>query len=111
MREVQDAERAGALSLERTNVVVNYSMIKWPDGSMPVDTEKKAYLGKGQLLEEPDTAGGRVTFKLSECYPGNRYFVVDHSMAPMAEMTSPTSPPGSRTVRPRRGPPGAPTCS
>ena len=49
--------------------------------------KRQAYLGKGQLLEEPDTTGGRVTFKLSECYPGNRYFVVDHSMAPMAEGT------------------------
>lgn len=94
VREVQDAERAGALSVDKTNVVVNYSMIKWSTGSMPVDREKKAYLGKGQLLEEPDTAGGRVTLKLSECYPGNRYFVVDHSMAPMAEMTFTNFAPG-----------------
>lgn len=28
-----------------------------------------------------------MTFKLSQCYSGNRYFVVDHSMAPMAKMT------------------------
>lgn len=94
VREVQDAERAGALSVDKTGTIVNYSMIKWSTGSLPVDTEKKAYLGKGQLLEEPDTTGGRVTFKLSECYPGNRYFVVDHSMAPMAEGTFTSFAPG-----------------
>ena len=86
--EIDDARRAGAVSVERTGVVVNYGMVKWSNGSMAVDGEKKAYLGKGQLLEEPDTSAGRVTFKLSQCYPGNRYFVLDHSMAPMAEMTS-----------------------
>ncbi|MGH9151471.1 MAG: DUF7482 domain-containing protein [Acidimicrobiales bacterium] len=43
--------------------------------------------GAAQVLEDPDTTAGRVTFKLSQCYPGNRYFVLDHSMAPMAEMT------------------------
>lgn len=85
--EIESAQQAGAASIDKTNIVVNFSMVKWSTGSMPVDTEKKAYLGKGQLLEEPDTTGGKVTFKLSQCYPGNRYFVVDHSMAPMAEMT------------------------
>lgn len=85
--EVEEATRAGALSVEKSDVVVNYSMIKWSTGAMPVDTDKTSYLGKGQLLEEPDTVAGEVTFKLSECYPGNRYFVVDHSMAPMSEMT------------------------
>ncbi|MGH9267615.1 MAG: DUF7482 domain-containing protein [Acidimicrobiales bacterium] len=85
--DVEAAARAGALAVEKSGTVVNYSMIKWSNGAMPVDTEKKAYLGKGQLLEEPDTTGGKVTFKLSQCYPGNRYFVVDHSMAPMSEMT------------------------
>ncbi|MBW3669191.1 MAG: hypothetical protein KY443_08260 [Actinobacteria bacterium] len=85
--EVRDAERSGALTVERTGIVVNYGMVKWSSGAMPVDNEKKAYLGKGQLLEEPDTTAGRVTFKLSECYPNNRYFVMDHSMKPMAEMT------------------------
>lgn len=85
--DIDDARRAGAVSVQRTDVVVNYGMVKWSDGSMAVDGEKKAYLGKGQLLEDPDTSNGRVTFKLSQCYPGNRYFVLDHSMAPMAEMT------------------------
>lgn len=92
--EVEEAASAGALTVEKSDVVVNYSMIKWSNGSMPVDTEKTAYLGGGQLLEEPDTTGGEVTFKLSECYPGNRYFVVDHSMAPMSEMTFTSFAPG-----------------
>lgn len=86
--EVLAAERGGALTVEKTKIVVNYGVVKWSSGAMPVDNEKKEYLGKGQLLEEPDTSGGRVTFKLGECYPNNRYFVLDHSMAPMAEMTS-----------------------
>ncbi len=85
--DIDDAQRAGAVSVDRTNVVVNYGVVKWSNGSMAVDNEKKAYLGKGQLLEEADTGAGRVTFKLSQCYPNNRYFVLDHSMAPMAEMT------------------------
>lgn len=86
--EIEEAQRAGAVTVERTDVVVNYGLVKWSNGSMAVDKEKKEYLGEGQLLEEPDTSAGRVTFKLSQCYPGNRYFVLDHSMAPMAEMTS-----------------------
>ena len=85
--EIEAAKSRGDVDVDKSNVVVNYSLVKWSTGSLPVDTEKKAYLGTGQLLEEPDTTGGRVTFKLSECYPGNRYFVVDHSMAPMAEGT------------------------
>lgn len=86
--QVLDAERSGAVKIDKTEIVVNYGLVKWSNGGMPVDTEKKEYLGKGQLLEEPDTTAGRVTFKLSQCYPANRYFVLDHSMAPMAEMTS-----------------------
>lgn len=85
--EVEEAERAGALSVEKTSTVVNYSVVKWSNGELGVDAERTAYLGKGQLLEPVDTSAMSATFKLSECYPGNRYFVVDHSMAPMADMT------------------------
>lgn len=101
--EIEAAEAAGALSIQKTDIVVNYSMVKWSSGSLPVDGEKKAYLGKGQLLEEPDTVRGEVTFKLSECYPGNRYFVVDHSMAPMAEMTFTSFAPGLQDGPTRAG--------
>ena len=50
-------------------------------------TTKTAYLGKGMLLEPVDTSAMTATFKLGQCYPGSRYFVLDHSVAPMAEGT------------------------
>src|SRR5918995_1546900 len=45
------------------------------------------YLGDGQLLEPVDTTAMRATFKLGQCYPGSRYFVLDHSADAAAEMT------------------------
>lgn len=101
--EIDAAVAAGALSVERTNIVVNYSMVKWSTGSLPVDTKKDSYFGTGQVLEEPDTTAGRVSFKLSECYPGNRYFVVDHSIKPAAEMTSTAFSPGLHKVATEAG--------
>lgn len=101
--EIDAAVAAGALTVERTNIVVNYSMVKWSNGSLPVDTKKDTYFGTGQVLEDPDTTAGRVTFKLSECYPGNRYFVVDHSIAPAAEMTSTIFSPGLHKVATEAG--------
>jgi hypothetical protein len=86
--EVRDAEASGALTVERTNIVVNAGIVKWSGGEMPVDEEKLGYLGQGQLLEPVDTVGLTATFKLGQCYPGSRYFVLDHSMSPMADMTS-----------------------
>jgi hypothetical protein len=53
---------------------------------LPVDQEKKEYLGTGQLLEPVDTVNMTVTFKLHECFPGSRYIVTDTSAAPMAPM-------------------------
>lgn len=87
VQEIRDGEAAGALTIEPTAIVINAGIVKWSAGEMAVDTERTAYLGGGQLLEPVDTVGLRVTFKLNQCYPGNRYFVLDHSMAPMAEMT------------------------
>jgi len=86
--DVEAARAAGALSVERTNIVLNAALVKWSTGELPADSERKAYLGPGQLLEPPDTSAMRVTFKLNQCFPGSRYFVTDHSMAPMAEMTN-----------------------
>lgn len=103
VRDIQDAERRGAVRVERTGIVVNYSMVKWSSGSLPVDTERKEYIGKGQLLEEPDTVAGKVTFKLSECYPDNRYFVVDHSMEMPATMTFTNFAPGLQEGPTRAG--------
>lgn len=79
--EVRDAEANGAVTVERTGTVVNGGMVKWSSGEMAVDTAREAYLGEGQLLEPVDTAARRATFKLSQCYPGGRYFVLDHSVA------------------------------
>ncbi|MGQ0618278.1 MAG: DUF7482 domain-containing protein [Acidimicrobiia bacterium] len=85
--EVVNAETAGEVTVERTDIVVNAGIVKWSNGEMAVDEEKTSYLGQGQLLEPVDTAAMTATFKLSQCYPASRYFVLDHSMAPMAEMT------------------------
>jgi hypothetical protein len=78
---------------------------------MAVGDERTDYLGKGQLLEPVDTSALTATFKLSQCYPASRYFVLDHSMAPMADMTRRSSRHGCRTARYRPVPPAGPTCS
>jgi hypothetical protein len=83
--EVQDAESTGDLTVERTEIVLNGAVVRWGSEELPVDGDRVEYLGGGQLLEPPDTAGMRVTFKLHECYPGVRYIVCDTSLEPMAE--------------------------
>lgn len=108
---IDDAARARAVSVQPTSTVVNYAMVVWSTGSLPVDRDKTAYLGGGQLLEPPDTTAGRVTFKLGQCYPGNRYFVCDHSLEPMARGTHTNFAPGLRTGRRARARRVAPTCS
>ena len=91
--DVEEAGRSGDVSIEKTNIVMNAAVVKWSTGELPVDAELKAYLGQGQLIEAPDTAGKTVTFKLSECFPGTRYIVTDHSISPAAEMTRTTFSP------------------
>src|SRR5919106_1510775 len=86
--EIEAAERDGDVSVERTDACLNAALVKWSTGSLAVDTEGKEYLGPGQLLEPPDTAAMRVMFKLSQCFPGSRYIVTDHSIEPAAAMTS-----------------------
>lgn len=78
------AVQAGAARVERTDIVVNYPVVKWPGGELPNDQKREAYLGDGQLLEPVDVAGRKVTFKLHACYPNSRYIVTDVSLAPMA---------------------------
>jgi hypothetical protein len=85
MAEVQDAESAGDLTVERTEIVLNGAVVRWGSEEMPVDGDRVEYLGGGQLLEPADTGGMRVTFKLHECFPGVRYIVCDTSLEPMAE--------------------------
>ena len=86
--EIAAAERDGDVSVERTDACLNAALVKWSTGSLAVDTEGKEYLGPGQLLEPPDTSAMRVMFKLSQCFPGSRYIVTDHSIEPAAAMTS-----------------------
>ncbi len=74
--------------IEPTQIVVNGPVVKWAGGRLGVDRALTAYLGDGQLVEEPDVRGRECKFKLHECFPNARYIVCDHSIAPAAEMTS-----------------------
>lgn len=85
VEEATAAADRGDLELEETSIVVNAAAVSWPGGQLPVDDERTAYLGPGQLLEPPDTDALEVTFKLHECFPGSRYIVVDTALAPMAD--------------------------
>ncbi len=93
-QKIKAAAAAGEVSIESTSVYVNHPVVKWPGGEMTLDSEKKEYLGGGQLLAPVDVAGMTVTFKLHECFPGSRYIVTDTSAVPMAPMmkVSPASP-------------------
>jgi hypothetical protein len=85
--EVRAAARAGDLNIEETDIVLNAPIVKWAGGELAVDGKLRDYLGDGQLIERPDTGRMEVMFKLHECFPGSRYIVTDHSIAPAAEMT------------------------
>jgi hypothetical protein len=85
IEDVEQAQGEGKVTVEDTDIVLNAAVVKWSSGEMPVDTERREYLGGGQLLEAPNTPGMTVMFKLHECFPGVRYIVVDTSLAPMAE--------------------------
>lgn len=85
---IQAAEADGDITIETLNLIVNYPLVAWPGGALSVDETKEEYLGTGQLLSTPDTAGLQVTFKLHQCFPGSRYIVTDTSAAPMAPMMS-----------------------
>lgn len=84
--QIRDAESSGRVRVERTNIVANYPVVKWPDGELPHDLQRTAYLGQGQLLKPVDVDRGEVTFKLQQCFPGEWYIVTDTSAAPMAPM-------------------------
>ncbi len=83
---ITTAAQAGTVTIEQTGVVVNYPLVLWPDGGLPVDPDLANPLGPGILIAEPDTAAGTVTFKLHQCYPGSRYIATDTSAVPMAGM-------------------------
>ena len=84
--EVMAAVDDGSAAVEQTGIVVNYPLITWPDGALPVDPDLETPLGPGILISEPDTEAGTVTFKLHECFPGSRYIATDTSAVPMAGM-------------------------
>lgn len=83
---VLTAADAGNVEIESTDIVVNYPVITWPGGQIPVDEEKVEALGGGQLIEAPDIDAGQVTLKLHQCYPNSRYIITDTSALPMAPM-------------------------
>lgn len=83
--DVDAAAGDGTIELTDTEIVANLPFVAWSSGSLPVDEERTAYLGPGQLLEPPDTGAMTVRFKLHECYPNVRYIVTDVELAPMAE--------------------------
>jgi hypothetical protein len=83
---INDAVSGGTSSVEVTEIVVNYPLVIWPDGGLPVDPNLVQPLGPGALIEEPDREAGTVMFKLHQCYPGSRYIATDTSAAPMAPM-------------------------
>ncbi len=83
---ILEAAESGSITVEATEIIVNYPLVLWPGDGLPVDPDLVNPLGPGVLIEEPDTEAGEVTFKLHECYPGSRYIATDTSAAPMAPM-------------------------
>ncbi|MGB1252421.1 MAG: twin-arginine translocation signal domain-containing protein [Candidatus Promineifilaceae bacterium] len=84
--EILAAADAGTLTLEETDIYVNYPMVEWPGGGLPVDENPTEALGAGPLVEAPNKSRMNVKFKLHKCYPGSRYIVTDTSAIPMAPM-------------------------
>jgi hypothetical protein len=99
--DADHAKRAGDATIQPTQVVLNAPVVKAPGAQIGVDSKLRAYLEGGQLIEEPDTRGREVKFKLHECFPNARYIVCDHSIAPAAEMTRTLFSPGLQ-AGPRR---------
>ncbi len=94
-KAVDDAAAAGSISVDETDIVVNYPAVKWPGGELPVDTVVEKPLEGGPLLAAPDLAAMVVTFKLHQCFPDSRYIVTDTSAVPMAPMMNIQGSPGT----------------
>ncbi|HEV8469336.1 MAG TPA: twin-arginine translocation signal domain-containing protein [Candidatus Limnocylindria bacterium] len=86
VEKLRAAQRSGSVTVESTRVVVNYPVVKWPTGELPVDAKVEKALEGGPLLAKPDTDRLTVTFKLHQCFPESRYIVTDTSAVPMAPM-------------------------
>lgn len=91
--DVTEAQAAGDIDIEETDVIMNAPIVKWSDGELAVDPELKSYF-PGQLISPPDTNAMTVTFKLNECFPDTRYIVTDHSIQGPADMTQTIFTPG-----------------
>jgi hypothetical protein len=85
----------GSAEVEETDIVVNYPVVKWPGGELPVDTVVEKPLEGGPLLAAPDVDAMVVTFKLHQCFPESRYIVTDTSAVPMAPMMAIEGSPGT----------------
>jgi len=93
--KVRAAATAGRATIEATKIVVNYPIVKWAGGELPVDTKVEKPLEGGPLLARPDTEKLEVTFKLHQCFPESRYIVTDTSAVPMAPMMNIVGSPAS----------------
>ncbi len=93
--DVRAAEADGTVELDETQTVVNYPIVKWPGGELPVDTVVEEPLAGGPLLAAPDVDAMTVAFKLHQCYPESRYIVTDTSAVPMAPMMNIEGSPGT----------------
>ena len=80
LSQLQAAGESGSIALEATGLFVNYPVLKWPGGELPVDQARDSYLGTGQLLEPMDLDAMRVTIKLHEGFPSS-WYIVTHTSA------------------------------
>lgn len=92
---VDAAAGDGSVTVEETDVIVNYPVVKWAGGELPVDTVVEKPLEGGPLLAAPNLDAMVVTFKLHQCFPESRYIVTDTSALPMAPMMSIQGSPGT----------------
>ena len=92
--QVSDEVAAGRLTLEPTGIVVNYPVVKWPGGELPVDPRLEKALDGGPLVSAPDLGEMTVKFKLHQCYPESYYIITDTGAPPMAEAMNVAAAPG-----------------
>jgi hypothetical protein len=78
--ELRSASENELIELNPSGIHVNFPVVHWPNGELPVDTELDSYLGTGQLIEPIDFDDMTITFKLHEGFPGSRY-ILTHTSA------------------------------
>jgi hypothetical protein len=95
VEEARQAESAGELNIEETDVVVNYPFVKWPGGELPVDSTLEKALEGGPLVSAANLERMTVRFKLHQCYPESYYIITDTSAAQMAPMMNVAAAPAA----------------